>query len=118
MARRQLEFYCLGPAQRGRNHSVSGVESVYNWFHNRFSVRSSFFFRFFQITRTLLLMIPCASLTATDGHFFRQFFSIFTTWNIRELVGGQLLNIGSRSPTTWFGLRRGPNDLVSLRRAG
>lgn len=59
-------------------------------------MRSSFFFRFFQITRTLLLM---SSLRILDcyrdvGISFRQFFSIFTTWNIRELVGGQLLNIG------------------------
>ncbi len=72
------------------------LNPFYNWFHNRFSVRSSFFFRFFQITRTLLLM---SSLRILDcyrdvGISFRQFFSIFTTWNIRELVGGQLLNIG------------------------
>lgn len=72
------------------------LNPFYNWFHNRFSVRNNFFFRFFQIVRTLLLM---SSLRILDcyrdvGISFRQFFSMFTTWNAGELFGGQLLNIG------------------------
>ena len=72
------------------------LNPFYDWFHSKFNVRGRFAFRLFQVIRTMLLM---SSLRILDcyrnvGLSFRQFGSMFTTWNIGEVFRGSLLEIG------------------------
>ena len=68
----------------------------YNWFHDRFDVKNNFFFRLFQVIRTILLM---SALRLFDCYrdvpmTFRMFETMFTNFNISELLNGSLLNLG------------------------
>lgn len=72
------------------------LEPLYQRFHNRFHVRGSFFFRLFQVIRTVLLM---SCLRMFDCYrdvplTFRMFGSMFTGGNWKELLNGSLLQLG------------------------
>ena len=71
-------------------------EPLYAKFHQRFNVRDTFGFRLFQVIRTFLLM---SSLRILDcyrdvGISFRMFGSMFTKFNINEMLTGSLLKLG------------------------
>jgi alginate O-acetyltransferase complex protein AlgI len=72
------------------------LSPFYSWFHKTFNVRDKFAFRLFQVVRTVLLM---SSLRILDcyrnvGLSFRQFGTMFTTWNVGEIFQGSLLKLG------------------------
>lgn len=71
----------------------------YEWFHSRFNVSNKQWFKLFQIIRTFLLM---SSLRILDCYrdvplSFSMFFSMFTKWNVSEIVNGALMNLGLTS---------------------
>ena len=71
-------------------------EPLYAKFHQRFNVRDTFGCRLFQVIRTFLLM---SSLRILDcyrdvGISFRMFGSMFTKFNINEMLTGSLLKLG------------------------
>lgn len=72
------------------------LNPLYERFHSRFNVRGRFSFKLFQVTRTVLLMSSIRILDCyrNVGISFRQFFSMFTTWNAGELLNGSLLKLG------------------------
>lgn len=68
----------------------------YKWFHSKFDLKDRFFFRLFQVVRTILLM---SSIRLFDCYrdvpmTFRMFATMFTKFNMGELLNGSLLNIG------------------------
>jgi len=71
----------------------------YEWFHAHFHVSHTFAFRLFQVIRTFLLM---SSLRILDCYrdvplSFQMFFSMFTKWNISEILNGALMQLGLTS---------------------
>jgi len=72
------------------------LQPFYDWFHSKFNVKDKFWFRLFQVVRTVLLM---SSLRMFDCYrdvptTFRAFWSMFTVFNYKELFNGSLLNLG------------------------
>lgn len=72
------------------------LEPLYDRFHKRFHVSEKFWFRLFQVIRTVLLM---SCLRMFDCYrdvplTFRMFGTMFTTWNWNILWNGALLEIG------------------------
>lgn len=72
------------------------LQPFYHWFHNKFPVKHTFYFRLFQVGRTFLLM---SSLRMLDCYrdvplTFKMFGSMFTDWNYEVLFNGALLNLG------------------------
>jgi len=72
------------------------LEPLYERFHNRFDVKEMFFFRFFQVVRTILLM---SVLRMFDCYrdvplTFRMFGTMFTHRNWNILWDGSLLQLG------------------------
>lgn len=68
----------------------------YAWFHKKFNVGHTFIFRLFQVARTFLLM---CSLRVLDcyrnvGVSFHMFSTMFTKWDINQLLNGALLELG------------------------
>ncbi len=68
----------------------------YKWFHQTVRVKKTFPFRVFQVARTLFLvsalrLLDCYRDVALS---FRQFGSMLTHFNLRELWNGQGLDIG------------------------
>jgi len=72
------------------------LEPFYAWFHNRFNVRGKFLFKLFQVGRTFLLMsaIRILDVYRNVPVTFRMYASVFTKWNLKELFGGALLELG------------------------
>ena len=71
-------------------------EPLYEKFHNRFAVKEKMWFKAFQIGRTFLLM---SSLRMLDCYrdvpmTFRMFGSMFTDWNIGEVLSTGIWNLG------------------------
>ncbi len=71
-------------------------EPLYEKFHTRFHVKEKTWFRAFQIVRTFLLM---SSLRMLDCYrdvpmTFRMFGSMFTDWNIGEVLTAGMWNLG------------------------
>ena len=68
----------------------------YNWFHSKFNVRDRSLFRLFQVIRTLLLIsaIRLFDLYRDVPMTFRMFGTMFTDFNLEELLNGSLLNLG------------------------
>ena len=72
------------------------LEPLYERFHSRFAVRDKFFFRLFQVVRTVLLM---SALRTFDCYrdvplTFRMFGTLFTDFNWHILWDGSLLTLG------------------------
>ncbi|MCM1187933.1 MAG: MBOAT family protein [bacterium] len=72
------------------------LEPLYERFHRRFAVRDKFFFRLFQVVRTVLLM---SALRTFDCYrdvplTFRMFGTLFTNFNWHILWDGSLLTLG------------------------
>lgn len=72
------------------------MRPFYDWFHKRFNVRNVFWFRAFQVVRTILLM---SSLRLFDTYrdvplTFKMFWSMLTEYNYGELFSGALMNLG------------------------
>lgn len=72
------------------------LEPLYAKFHSRFNVQGKFFFKVFQVCRTLLLM---SSLRMLDYYrdvelSFKMFASMFTQWNGNVFIDGRLFNVG------------------------
>lgn len=68
----------------------------YEWFHKKIRIGDTFAYRLFQVARTFLLM---CSLRILDCYrnvrvSFRMFGSMFTNWNIKQVLGGGLLEVG------------------------
>ncbi|MBP0726357.1 MBOAT family protein [Bacillus sp. RG28] len=68
----------------------------YNWFHTKFKVKHTFYFRLFQVVRTILLM---SSIRLFDCYedvplTFKMFGTMFTSSNYFELFNGALLKLG------------------------
>ena len=71
-------------------------QPFYNWFHNKFHIKHTLWFRAFQILRTVLLM---SSIRLLDCYrdvplTFKMFVSMFTSFNYDQLFNGSLLNLG------------------------
>lgn len=70
---------------------------LYERFHARFpKIQEKFFYRFFQIIRTFLLM---SSLRVLDCYrnvrvSFKMYFSMFTTWNLPEVITEGISELG------------------------
>ncbi len=73
---------------------------LYSRFHSRFSVANTFWYRLFQVARTFWLMSLLRTLDCYQGvgTTFRMFGTVFTHLNIREVLGGGLLNLGLSTP--------------------
>lgn len=71
-------------------------EPFYAWFHKKFNIGHTFLFRLFQVVRTFLLMCSLRILDCyrNVGVSFRMFGSMFTNWNIKQVFGGKMLEIG------------------------
>lgn len=73
------------------------LEPLYAKFHARFpGIREKFFFRLFQVVRTVLLM---SSLRMFDCYrdvplTFKMFGTMFTKWNWNVLFSANMLNLG------------------------
>ncbi|MBO5279188.1 MAG: MBOAT family protein [Lachnospiraceae bacterium] len=72
------------------------LEPFYRWFHARFKVRDKWFFRAFQVIRTVLLM---SALRMFDCYrdvplTFKMFADMLTNHNFFVLFEGGLMNLG------------------------
>lgn len=71
-------------------------DPLYYKFHKKFNVANKFWFRLFQVLRTVLLM---SCLRMFDCYrdvplTFKQFGTMFYTWNWGDLFNGAFLNLG------------------------
>lgn len=71
-------------------------QPFYTKFHKKFNVKHMFFFRAFQVGRTILLM---SSIRLFDCYqdvplTFKMFWTMFASFNYYELFNGSLLNLG------------------------
>ena len=71
-------------------------EPLYERFHNRFSVKGNWFYKLFQVVRTILLM---SCLRTFDCYrdvplTFKMFGTMFTKGNFHILWDGSLLQLG------------------------
>jgi len=69
---------------------------VYRAFHHKFNIKDAFFFRLFQVVRTVLLM---SSIRLFDCYrnvpaTFIMFGTMFTRFNINIFYNGELLKLG------------------------
>jgi alginate O-acetyltransferase complex protein AlgI len=72
------------------------LQPLYDRFHNKFNVKHTFFFRSFQVGRTILLM---SSIRLFDCYrdvplTFKMFGTMFTTYNYNEMLNGSLMDLG------------------------
>lgn len=72
------------------------LEPFYRWFHKHFKVEGKFFWRLFQVVRTVLLM---SALRTFDCYrdvplTFKMFGTIFTAGNWKVIFDGSLLKLG------------------------
>lgn len=72
------------------------MKPFYEWFHRKFKVEGTFWFKSFQVVRTILLM---SSLRMFDTYrdvplTFKMFWSMLTEYNYGELFSGALMNLG------------------------
>ena len=72
------------------------LEPLYDRFHNRFHVKGKFWYRLFQVVRTVLLM---SCLRMFDCYrdvplTFRMFGTMFTRFRLSQLSGGAFLGMG------------------------
>lgn len=79
------------------------LSPLYAKFHNRFDVEGKLWYKAFCVIRTVLLM---SALRMFDCYrdvtvTVKMFFSMFTTWNFKELVNGSMLKLGL-SVTDYF----------------
>ncbi|HOO11341.1 MAG TPA: MBOAT family protein, partial [Bacillota bacterium] len=75
-------------------------QPLYDWFHGRFNVKDSFWFRLFQVVRTILLM---SAIRMFDCYrdvplTFRMLGTMFTRFNIGALSLEALLGLGLGLP--------------------
>ena len=75
-------------------------QPLYDWFHNRFNVKESFWFRLFQVVRTILLM---SAIRMFDCYrdvplTFRMLGTMFTRFDIGALSLEALLGLGLGLP--------------------
>jgi alginate O-acetyltransferase complex protein AlgI len=72
------------------------MKPFYEWFHKKYHVEGSFWYRSFQVIRTILLM---SALRMFDTYrdvplTFKMFWSMLTHFNYGELFSGALMNLG------------------------
>ncbi|MGN0435870.1 MAG: MBOAT family O-acyltransferase [Wujia sp.] len=69
---------------------------LYRKFHKRFEVDGKFWYKCFQVGRTILLMsfLRMFDCYASVGTTFRMFGSMFTKWKMSVLWNGSLMNLG------------------------
>lgn len=69
---------------------------LYNRFHDKFHVSHSFWYRLFQVGRTFWLMsfLRTFDCYRNVGTTFRMYGTILTKWNVTELFGGGIMELG------------------------
>ena len=72
------------------------LEPFYRKFHERFTVKDKFYWRAFQVLRTIFIM---SSLRAFDCYrnvplTFKMYFSMFTKFNWDEVFSPEILKLG------------------------
>ncbi len=72
------------------------LEPFYRWFHGKFNVQGKFYFRVFQVVRTILLM-SCLRMFDCYRNVpltFQMFGSIFTDFNLSAMNASAFLGLG------------------------
>lgn len=72
------------------------LNPFYRWFHHKFNVKGKFYFRLFQVLRTVFIM---SSIRLFDCYrdvplTFKMFGTMFTNFDISVLYNGSLMNLG------------------------